>query len=146
MKTLTDFNFLGSKITVDSDSSFEKKMLAPWKKTYEKPRQHSKKQRHYLTSKSLYSRSYGFARSHEWMWDLDNKKSWVPKSWCFWTVVLSKTLESPLDCKEIQPVHPKGNQSWIFFVRTNAEAEPPLLWPPGGKNRLIRKDPDAGKG
>ena len=79
------------------------------------------------------------------MWELDYKESWMPKNWCFWTVVLEKTLESPLDCKEIQPIHPKGNQSWIFIGRTDAEAETPILWPPHAKNWLIWKDPDAGK-
>ena len=79
------------------------------------------------------------------MWELDYKESWAPKNWCFWTVVLEKTLESPLDCKEIQPVHPKGNQSWIFIGKADAEAETPILWPPDGKNWLIGKDPDAGK-
>ena len=79
------------------------------------------------------------------MWELDYKESWAPKNWCFWTVVLEKTLESPLDCKEIQPVHPQGNQSSIFTGRTDAEAETPILWPPDAKNRLIGKDPDAGK-
>ena len=79
------------------------------------------------------------------MWELDHKESWAPKSWCFWTVVLEKILESPLDCKEIQPVSPKGSQSWIFIRRTNAEAEAPTLWPPDAKNWFIRKDPDAGK-
>ena len=88
---------------------------------------------------------YGFSSCHVWMWELDYKESWVPKNWCFWTVVLEKTLESPLDCKEIQPVHPKWNQSWIFIGRTDAEAETPILWPPGAKCRLIGKDPDAGK-
>ena len=79
------------------------------------------------------------------MWELDHKESWAPKKWCFWTVVLEKTLESPLDNKEIQPVYPKGNQSWIFIGRTDVEAETPILWPPDAKNRLIWKDPDAGK-
>ena len=79
------------------------------------------------------------------MWELDYKESWVPKNWCFWTVVLEKTLESPLDCKEIQPVHPKGDQSWVFIGRTDVEAETPILWPPDAKNWLIWKDPDAGK-
>ena len=88
-------------------------MLAPWKKSYEQPKQHIKKQRHYFTNKGLSSQSYGFSSSHVWMWELDYKESWVLKNWCFWTVVLEKTLESPLDSKEIQPVHPKGNQSWI---------------------------------
>ena len=80
------------------------------------------------------------------MWELDCEEGWAPKNWCFWTVVLEKTLESPLDSKEIQPVHPKGNQPWIFIGRTDAEAEAPLLWPPDVKNRLTGKDPDAGKG
>ena len=107
--------------------------------------QHIKKQRHYFTSKGPSSQSYGFSSSHVWMWELDYKESWVPKNWCFWTMVLGKTLESPLHCKEIQPVNLKGNQSWILIGRTDAEAEPPILWPPDVKNRLIGKDPDAGK-
>ena len=86
-----------------------------------------------------------FSSSHIWMWELDYKESWVLKNWCFWTVVLEKTLESPLDSKEIQPVHPKGNQSWVFIGRTDAEAETPILWPPDVKNWLPVKDPDAGK-
>ena len=86
-----------------------------------------------------------FFSSHVWMWELDYKESWAPTNWCFWTVVLEKALESPLDCKEIQPVHHKGNQSWIFIGRTDAEAETPILWPPDEKNWLIWKDPDAGK-
>ena len=91
------------------------------------------------------SQSYGFSSSHVWMWELDYKESWAPKNWCFGTVVLEKTLESSLDCKEIKPVHPKGNQSWIFIERTDAEAKTPILWPPDGKNWLIWKDTDAGK-
>ena len=87
----------------------------------------------------------GFSSGHVWMWELDNKESWALKNWCFRTVVLEKTLESPLDCKEIQPVHPKGDQSWILFGRTDVEAETPILWPPDGKSWLIGKDPDAGK-
>ena len=87
----------------------------------------------------------GFSSSHIWMWELDTKESWALKYWCFWTVVLEKTLESSLDCKEIQPVHPKGNQSWIFIGRTDAEAETPILWLPDAKNWLIWKDPDVGK-
>ena len=87
----------------------------------------------------------GFSSSHVWMWELDYKESWRLKNWCFWTMVLEKTLESPLDCKEIKPVHPKGNQSWTFIGRTDAEAETPILWPPDAKNWLIWKDPDAGK-
>ena len=102
-------------------------MLAPWKKSYDKPRQHIKKQRHYFTNKYLSSQSYGLSSSHVWMWDLDYKESWELKNWCFWTVVLEKALESPVDCKEIQPVHPKGSQSWIFIGRTEVEAETPIL-------------------
>ena len=120
-------------------------MLAPWKKSYDQPRQHIKKQRHYFANKGLSSQSYGVSSSHVWMWELDYKEIWVPKNWCFWTVVLEKILESPLDCKEIQPVHPKRNEFWIFIGRTHAEAEALIPWPPGVKNWLIGKDPDAGK-
>ena len=120
-------------------------MLAPWRKSYNKPIQRIKKQRHYFADKGPYSQSYGFSSSHAWMWELDHKKGWVLKNWYFWIVVLDKTLESPLGCKEIQPVHPKGNQSWIFIGRTDAEAEAPILWPPDAKSWLIGKDPDAGK-
>ena len=107
----------------------------------DKPRQHIKKQRHYFPNKGLSS----FSSSHLCMWELDHKESWAPKNWYFWTVVLEKTLESPLDCKEIQPVHPKGDQSWVFTGRTDVEAETPILWPPDAKNWLIWKDSDAGK-
>ena len=120
-------------------------MLTPWKESYDQPRQLIKKQRHYFANKGPSSQSFGFSSSHVWIWELEYKESWVPKNWCFWTVVLEKTLESALDCKEIQPVHPKGDQSWIFIGRTDAEAETPILWPPDAKNRLIWKDPDAGK-
>ena len=106
---------------------------------------HIKKQRHYFADKGPSSQSYGFSSSHVWMWELDYKENWVPKNWCFWTVVLEKTLESPLDCKEIKPVNPKGNWSWIFIVRTDAEAETPILWLPDAKNWLIGQDPDAGQ-
>ena len=102
-------------------------------------------QRHYFVSKGPSSQGYGFSSGHVWMWELDYKESRAPKSWCFWTVVLEKTLESPLDCKEIQPVHPKGDQSWVFIGRTDAEAGTPILWPPHAKNWLIGKDPDAGR-
>ena len=91
------------------------------------------------------SQGYGFSSGHVWTWELDYKESWAPKNWCFWTVVLEKTLESPLNCKEIQPVHPKGDQSWVFIGRTDAEAETPVLWPPDAKSWLIGKDSDAGK-
>ena len=120
-------------------------MLAPWQKSYDKPRQNIKKQRHYFANKDPYSQSYGFSSSHVWMWELDRKEGWVPKNWRFWTVVLEKTLESPLNLKEIKPVHPKGNQSWIFIGRTDAVAETPILWPPDAKNWLIGKHLDAGK-
>ena len=139
------FFFFGSKITAGGDCSHEIKMLAPWKESYDQPRWHIKKRRHYFANKGPSSQSYGFSSSHVWMWELDYKESWVPKNRCFWTVVLEKTLESPLDCKEIQPVYLKGNQSWIFIGRTDAEAETPVLWPPDAKNWLIWKDPDAGK-
>ena len=111
----------------------------------EKPRQHIKKQRHYFANKGPSSQSYGFSSSHVWMWELNYKESWVPKSWCFRTVLLKKTLESPLDYKEIQPVHPKGNLSWLLIGRTDIEAETPVRWPPDVKNWLVWKDPDAGK-
>jgi len=120
-------------------------MLTPWKKSYDQPRQHIKKQRHHFTNKGPSSQSYGFSSSHVWMSELDHKESWAPKNWCFWTVVLGKTLESPLDCTEIQPVNPKGNQSWIFIGRIDAEAETPILWLPDAKNWLTGKDPDGGK-
>ena len=110
----------------------------------EKLWQHVEKQRHYFTGKVPSSQSCGFFITHVWTWELVYKESWVPRNCCFWTVVLEKTLESPLRCK-IQPVHPKGNQSWIFIGRTDAEAETPILWPLDAKNRLIEKDPDAGK-
>ena len=120
-------------------------MLAPWKKSYDQPREHTRKQRHYFPNKGASSQSYDFSSSHVWMWELTYKEIWATKNWCFWTMVLEKTLESPLDCKEIKPVHPKGNQSWIFIGRTDAETEIPILWPPDVKNWLIWKDPDAGK-
>ena len=120
-------------------------MLAPWKKSYDQPRKHIKKQRHYFANKGPSSQSYDFSSSRVWRWELDHKESWVPKNWCFWTVVLAKTLESPLDSKEIEPVNPKGNQSWTFIGRTDAEAEALILWPPDAKNWLIGKDLDAGQ-
>ena len=119
-------------------------MPTPWKKSYDKPRQHIKKQRHYFANKGLYSQSYSFPTSHIWMWELDHKESWAPKNWCFW-IVLEKTLESFLDSKEIKPVNPKGNQPWIFIGRTDAEAEAPILWPPDVKSQLTGKDPDSGE-
>ena len=130
---LANFIF-GSKITADSDCSHEiKKMVAPWKKSYDQPRQHIEKQRRHFSS------------SHVWMWELDPKEGWAPKNWYFGIVVLEKILESPLDSKEINPVNPKGTQSWIFTGRTDTEAEAPILWPSDVKRWLTGKDPDAGK-
>ena len=111
----------------------------------DQPRQHIKKQRCYFANKGPSSQGYGFSSGHVWMWELDCEESWVPKNWCFWTVVLMKTLESPLDWKEVQPVHPKGDQSWVFIGGTDVEAETPVLWPPDAKSWLIWKDPDAGR-
>ena len=120
-------------------------MLAPWKESYNQHRQHIKKQRHYFANKGPSSQGYGFPSGHVWMWELEYEESRVPKNWCFWTVVLEKTLESPLDCKEIQPVHPKGDQSCVFIGGTDFEAETPMLWPPDAKSWLIGKDSDAGR-
>ena len=146
-ETVTDFILGDSKIIADGDCSHEIKrcLLLGRKAMTNLDRQHIKNQRHYFTNKGPSSQSYDFSSSHVWIWKLDYKESWAPKNWCFWTVVLEKTLESPLDCKQIQSIHPNGNQSWIFTGRTDAEAETPILWPPDGKNRLIGKDPDAGK-
>ena len=121
------------------------KTLTPWEKSYEQPRQHIKKQRHYFVNKGPSSQSYGFSSRRVWMWELDYKEGWLLKNWCFWTVVLEKILESLLDCKEIKPVNPKGNQSWIFIGRTDAEAETPILWPPDAKSWLIGKFSSAVK-
>ena len=99
----------------------------------------------YFVNKGPSSQGYGFSSSHVWMWEMDYKESWMPNNWCFWIVVLQKTLESPLDCKEIQLVHPKGDQSWVFIGRTDADTETPILWPPDVKNWLIWKDSDARK-
>ena len=118
-------------------------MFVPWKKSYNKPRQH-KKQSHNFTNKGLYSQSYGFSSTQVWMLELDHKESWVPKNWCFWTV-LEKTLESSLNYKEIKLVNPKENQFWNFIGRTDAEAEAPKLWRPMWRTNSLQKDPDAGK-
>jgi len=121
------------------------KMLAHWKKISDKLRQCIKKQTHHFADKGLYSQSYGFPSGHVWTWELDHKEGWALKNWCFWTVVLEKTFESPLDCKEIKPVKIKGNQPWIFIGKTDAEVEAPILWPPDAKSWLIGKDSNAGK-
>ena len=110
----------------------------PWKKSYDQPIWHIQKQRHYFANKGPSSQGYDFCSNHVWMWELD-----CEESLCFWTVVLEKTLESPLNCKDIQPVHPKGTQSWIFIGKTDVEAETPILWPPDVKSWLIGKDSDA---
>ena len=120
-------------------------MLTPWKESYDQPRQHIKKQRHYFANKVSSSQGYGFSSGHVWMWELDYKENWEPKNWFFWTVVLEKTLESPLDCREIQPIHPKGDQSWVFIGRTDAKIETPILWLPDAKNWLIWKTLMLGK-
>ena len=120
-------------------------MLTPWKNSYDQRRQHVEKQRHYFANKGPSSQGYGFSCGHVWMRELDCEESRVQKNWWFWIVVLEKALESPLDCKEIQLVHPKGDQSWVFFGRTDAKAETPLLWPPHAKSWLIGKDSDAGR-
>ena len=142
----TDFIFGGSKITADGDCSHElKRCLFLRRKAMTNLDSILKKQRHHFANKGPSGQSYGFSGSHVWMWEWDYKESWRPQNWCFWTVVLEKTLESPLDCKEIQPFNPKGNQSWIIIGRTDAEAEIPILWHPDGKNWLIGKDLDTGK-
>ena len=117
-------------------------MLTPWKESYDQ--QLIKKQRQYFVNKGPSSQGYGFSSGHLQMWELDYKESWAAKNWCFWTVILEKILESPLDYKEIQPVHSKGNQSWVFIGRTDGEAETPIIWPTDVKNWFIEKDPDAG--
>ena len=146
MKIVIDFIFLGFKITVDGDCSHEmKRHLLRGRKAMTNL-DSILKSRHYLAYKGPSSQGCGFSSSHVWMWELDHKESWAPKNRCFWTVVLEeKTLESLLDCKEIKPVHPKGDQSWVFFGRTDVEAETPILRPPDAKNWLIWKDPNAGK-
>ena len=142
---MADFIFLGFKITADGVCSHEIKRLLLLGRKVMTNLDSILKSRHYFTNKGPSSKGYGFSSSHVLMWELDHKESWVPKNWCFWIVVLEKTLESPLACKEIEPVHPKGNHSWIFIGRSDAEAETPVLWPPDWKKWLVGKDPDAGK-
>ena len=145
-ETVRDFIFLDSKIIAYGDCSHEiKRYLLLGEKSYGQPRQHIKKQRRYFANKGLSGKGYRFSSSRVCMWKLNYKESWAPKNWCFWGVVLEKTLESHLDSMEIKPVNPKGNQSWIFIGRIAAEAEAPILWPPDAKSWLIWKDPDAGK-
>ena len=143
---MADFIFLDSKITADGDCSHEIKiLLLLGRKVMTNLDSILKSRDIILSTKVCLSQGYGFSSGHVWMWKLDYKESWAPKNWCFWTVVLKKTLESPLDCKEIQAVHPKGDQSWLFIGRTDVEAETLILWPPDAKSWLIGKDPDAGK-
>ena len=147
IETVTHFIFGGSKITADGDCSHEiKRRLLLWRKAMINLYKILKIRGLTLPIKSRpSSQGYGFSSSHVWMWELNHKESWALKNWFFWTVVLEKTLESPLDCKEIQPVHSKGNQSWILIGRTDAGAQTPILWPHDAKSWLIGKAPDAGK-
>ena len=135
----------GSKINGDGDCCHKIKRLLLLGRKVMTNLDSILKSRDYFASKGPSSQGYGFSSGHVWMWQLDCEESWVPKNWFFWTVVLEKTLESALDCKEIQPVHPRGDQSWVFIGRTDAEAETPILWPPDAKSWLFGKDPDAGK-
>ena len=139
MEIVTDFIFLGSKITADNAYGHEiKRHLLLGRKAMTNLNSVLKKQRHHFVNEGPYSQSYGFSSSHVWMWELDHKEDWVP-NWYFWTVVLEKTLESPLDCKEIKPVNHKGNQSWVFIGRADVKAETTILWPPGGKLTLWKR-------
>ena len=145
VETVADFIFGGSKITADGNYSHEIKRCLLLGRKIMTNLDSILKSRLYFVNKGPSSQSYDFSCNHVWMWELDYKESWVPKNWCFWTVVLEKTLESPLDCKEIQPVHPKGDHSWVLIERTDVEAETPILWLPDARSWLIWKDPDAGK-
>ena len=145
VETVADFIFGGSKIIADGDCSHVINRCLLLGRKVMTNLDSILKSRHYFANKGPSSQGYGFSRSHVWMWEFDYKESWALKNWCFWIVVLEKTLESPLECKEIQPVHPKGNQSWVFTGRTDVEAETPILWPPDVKNWLIWKASDAGK-
>ena len=147
MDTVTDFILGGSKITADYDCSHGiKRHLLLGRKAMTNLNSILKSRHiHYFADKGPSSQSYDFSSCHVWRWELDHKERWALKNWCFWTVVLEKTLESSLDFKQIHPVHPKGNQSWKFIWRTDAQAEALILWPPDGKNWPIGKDPDAGK-
>ena len=145
METVTDFIFLDSKITADGDCSHEIKRRLLLGRKVMTNLDSMFKRRQYFANKGPSSQGYGFSSGHVWMSELDCEESWAPKNWCFWTVVLEKTLESPFDCKEIQPDHSKGDQSWVFFGRTDANTEIPILWPPYAKSWLIGKYPNAGR-
>ena len=143
-KQCQTLSFRDSKITADGDCSHEiKRRLLLGRKVM--TNLDIQKQRHYFANKSPSSQGYGFSSGHVWMWELDCEESWALKNWCFWILVLEKTLENPLDCKEIQPVHSKGDQSWVFIGRNDAKAETPVLWPPHVKSWLIGRDSDAGR-
>ena len=144
-ETVADFIFGGSKSTADGDYSHEIKWCLLLGRKVMTNLEHIKKQRHYFVNKGPSSQGYGFSSSHLWMWELDHKEGWAPNNWCFRNVVPEKTLESSLDCKEIKPVSPKGNQPWILIGRTDAVAEATIFWPPDVKSWLTGKDPDAGK-
>ena len=143
VEAVIDFISLGSKIIADGDCHHEIKTLTPWKKSYVKFRQCIKKQRHHFADKGPHCQSYGFSSSHAPMRESDHEEGWAPKNWCFQIVALENTLESPLNCKEINPINPIGNQLWVFIGRTDAEA--PTLWPPDARRQLIGKAPDVGK-
>ena len=144
METVADFIFLVSQITADGDCSHEsKRHLLLGRKNITKLDSILKSR--YIANKDPFSQSYALSSSRVWMWELNYKESWAPKNWCFWSMVLEKTLESPLDCKEIQPVHSEGDQPWDLFGRNDAKAETPVLWPPHAKSWLIGKDSDAGR-
>ena len=146
VETVADFFFLGSKITADGDCSHEiKRCLLLGRKLMTNLDSILKSRDITLSTKVHLVKAMIFFSGHVWMWKLDYKESWVLKNCCFWTVVLEKTLESPMDCKEIQPVHLKGDQSWVFIVRTDVEAETPIFWPPDTKSWLIGKSTDARK-
>ena len=145
VETVADFVFWGSKITADGDCSHEIKRRLLLGRKVMTNLDSILKNRHYFANKGPSSQGCGFSSNHVWMWELDYKESWAPKNQCFWTVVLEKTLESPLDCKEIQPVHSKGDQSWVFIGGTDVEAETPIFWPPDVKRWFIWKDVDVGK-
>jgi len=139
VETVADFIFWGSKITADGDCSHEMKRRLLLGRKAMTNLDNALKSRDITLPTKVSSQRYGFSSSHVWMWELDYKERWVPKNWCFWTVVLEKTLESPLDSKEFPPVHPKGNQSWMFIGRTDVEAETPILWPPDWKTDSLEK-------
>ena len=131
--------FFGLKITADGDCSHEIKRHLLLGRKVMTNLDIILKSRDYFANKSPSSQGYGFSSSHVWMWELNHKESWAPKHWCFWTVILEKTLESPLDCKEIQPVHPKRHQSWVYIGRTVVETETPILWPPDEKSWHLKR-------